>query len=168
MAPSFLSYIVWFLALIAAQVAVCNHIHLFGYAMPMVYIYFIMLLPGNMSRWSVLLLAFVLGLVIDMFSGTPGMASSSLLVTALLRPLVLTVFAPSERGDGDYVPSVRTMEWGGFTRYAVAMCLLHTSVFYIIEAFTFLHLPILFWNIFSSTLLTTLLILALEMLRNKR
>lgn len=79
MAPSFLSYIVWFLALIAAQVAVCNHIHLFGYAMPMVYIYFIMLLPGNMSRWSVLLLAFVLGLVIDMFSGTPGMASSSLL-----------------------------------------------------------------------------------------
>ncbi|MBR4298049.1 MAG: rod shape-determining protein MreD [Bacteroidaceae bacterium] len=168
MAPSLFSYIAWFLALIVAQVVVCNHIHLLGYAMPMIYVYFLMILPGRIARWALLVIAFVLGIVVDMFSSTPGMASSALLLTALLRPMVLTVFAPVERRDGDFIPSVRTMEWGGFMRYAVAISLLHTSAFYIIEAFSFFHLSALLWSIFSSTLLTTLLILALEMLRNKR
>ena len=168
MAPSLFSYIVWFFAIIAAQVVVCNHIHLLGYAMPMIYVYFLMILPGRMARWVLLVIAFVLGTIIDMFSSTPGMASSALLLTALLRPIVLTVFAPAERGDGDFIPSARTMEWGGFIRYAVAISLLQTTAFYVIEAFSFFHLSALLWSIFSSTLLTTLLILALEMLRNKR
>ena len=168
MLPSLFSYIAWFLVLIVVQVVVCNHIHLFGYAMPMIYIYFIMILPGNIARWGLLIIAFILGLVIDMFSNTPGMASSALLFVALLRPFVLTVFAPSDRGDGVFVPSVRTMEWGGFARYTIAMSLLQTTTFYIIEVFSFFHLTTLLWNILASTVLTSVLILALEMMRNKR
>lgn len=168
MSPSLFSYIAWFIVLIAAQVIVCNHIHLLGYAMPMIYLYFIMILPSTIARWALLVLAFVLGFVVDLFSNTPGMASSALLLTALLRPVVLTVFAPAERSDGALVPSVRTMEWGGFTRYTVGITLLHTTTFYLIETFSFFHLADLLWSIFSSTLLTSLLILALEMLRNKR
>ena len=168
MSTSLFSYIAWFIALVAGQVIVCNHIHLLGYAMPMIYLYFIMMLPSTIARWALLVLAFVLGFVVDLFSSTPGMASSALLLIALLRPVVLTVFAPTERGDGALVPSVRTMEWGGFTRYTVGMCLLHTTTFYIIETFSFFHLTDLLLNIFSSTRLTTLLILSFEMVRNKR
>lgn len=168
MSTSLFSYIAWFISLVAGQVIVCNHIHLLGYAMPMVYLYFLMILPSTIARWALLVLAFVLGFVVDLFSSTPGMASSALLITALLRPVVLTVFAPSERSDDALVPSVRTMEWGGFTRYTIAMSLLHATAFYIIETFSFFHLADLLWSIFSSTLLTTLLILSFEMLRNKR
>lgn len=168
MNPSLFSYIAWFFVLIGAQVLVCNHIHLLGYAMPMIYVYFLMILPGNISRCGLLILAFILGLLVDMFSKTPGMATSAIVFTALLRPLVLMIFAPSERSDGVFYPSVRTMEFGGFLRYALTISLLQTTTFYVIEAFSFFHLATLFWNILSSTLLTTLLILALEMLRNKR
>jgi hypothetical protein len=50
----------------------------------------------------------------------------------------------------------------------VGITLLHTTTFYLIETFSFFHLADLLLNIFTSTLLTTLLILSFEMLRNKR
>ena len=43
------------LALVAAQLLVFNHIHLFGYATPLPFVYFLLRFPLNTERWSILL-----------------------------------------------------------------------------------------------------------------
>ena len=66
-----------FIILCIVQVLVLNHIELFGCATPFLYVYFIMLFRRGFPRWAVLLWSFFLGIFIDMFSNTPGVAASS-------------------------------------------------------------------------------------------
>lgn len=58
------------LVLVLVQALVLNHIHLFGCAMPLFYVYLVLLYPRNYARWGLLLWGFFLGLVIDIFSNT--------------------------------------------------------------------------------------------------
>ena len=62
----------WFVLLLLLQVLLFGHIHLFGYATPMPYVYFLIILSLDTPRWLYLVSAFALGLAIDIFSCTPG------------------------------------------------------------------------------------------------
>ena len=167
MSQSLFSYTIWAIGLVLLQVLVGNHIHIFGIAMPMLYIYLLLILPNDTPHWVTLFVAFFVGIAVDVFSNTPGLTASSLLIVALLRPYILQAFAPKEKGDDALTPSTRTMEWGGFTRYAVTITLLHCIAFYSIEAFGLVHFTSLLLSIIGSTVLTTLLILGIEMLRHR-
>ena len=70
---SAISLIIWSIVLILAQVLVFNHICLFGYAVAFVFIYTLIKLPISMSKEWQFTIAFLLGLVIDIFSDTLGM-----------------------------------------------------------------------------------------------
>lgn len=72
----------WFVLLLLLQVLLFGHIHLFGYATPMPYVYFLIILSLDTPRWLYLVSAFALGLAIDIFSCTPGMTSASLCAVA--------------------------------------------------------------------------------------
>lgn len=66
-----------FALLCVVQALVLNHIHLFGCATPLLYIYFIMLFRRNTQPWIILVSSFLLGLCIDTFSNTPGVSSGA-------------------------------------------------------------------------------------------
>ena len=57
--------IIFFVILLVAQVLVLNHIHLFGYATPLLYVYFALTLRRGTPRWAVLLWCFAMGLAVD-------------------------------------------------------------------------------------------------------
>ncbi|MBR4968192.1 MAG: rod shape-determining protein MreD, partial [Bacteroidaceae bacterium] len=76
MIQTILSRIGWFLLLVALQVFVFNHIHVLGYATPMPYVFFLLILPNDLPRWLFVALGFLLGLIIDVFADTPGVASA--------------------------------------------------------------------------------------------
>ena len=78
------------------QVLVFNHIHLFGYATVLFLVYFVVMIPRNYPRWALLLWAFFLGLFVDLFSNTPGMAAGTLTLTAFVQPYLLNLFVPRE------------------------------------------------------------------------
>lgn len=59
--------ILWFVGLVLLQVLILNNIHLAGYATPFLYTYFILKFPSSVSRNELLLWAFFLGLIIDIF-----------------------------------------------------------------------------------------------------
>lgn len=54
---NFLKRLLLFLVLLVAQVLVLNHIHLFGYATPMLYIYFVISFQRGYPRWAVMVWA---------------------------------------------------------------------------------------------------------------
>ena len=163
-----ISRILWFILLVGLQALVFNHIHLFGYATPMPYVYFLLILPSATPRWAYVALGFLLGILMDLFTNTPGMAAASLCATALATPLLLRIFAPSDEDDETFIPSSRTMEWGRFLQFAFAAILIHSILFFIIEAFTFFDLQRLLLDIVFSTLLTFSFVAAFELLRSGR
>lgn len=163
-----ISRIFLFFFFAALQALVFNHIHLFGYATPMPYVYFLLILPSATPRWAYVAIGFLLGLLMDLFTNTPGMAAASLCAAALLTPPLLRMFSPSDEDEETFLPSARTMEWARFLQFAFAVILIHCLLYFTIEAFTFFDLKRLLLDIAGSTLLTFCFVAAFELLRSGR
>ena len=55
MSVDFLKRLGLFVVFVLAQTMVLGHIHLFGYATPLVYVYFVSMFPRSYPKWSILL-----------------------------------------------------------------------------------------------------------------
>lgn len=168
MLQTLLTRVGWFVLLILLQATVFNHVHILGYATPLPYVYFLLLLSSDTPRWCFILLGFTMGLIIDLFSNTPGMAAASLCAVALFAPPLMRLSTPIDKDEDTITPSARTMKWGGFLQYALILSFLHCTLFFSIEAFTLRHWQTLLINIVGSTALTLLCIIAFELLRRQR
>ena len=74
----------WFVGLVLLQVLILNNIHIAGIATPFLYICFILKFPSGISRNELMLWGFCFGLMIDLFSDTPGMNAASTVLLAFL------------------------------------------------------------------------------------
>ena len=73
-----------FLLLLLAQVLVLNHIQLFHCATPLLYVYLVLHFRRNYPQYAVLLWSFFLGLAVDSFANTPGVAAVFMTFIALI------------------------------------------------------------------------------------
>lgn len=147
-----------------AQALVCNRIQLFHCAIPLPYIHFVIMFPRNLPKWSILLWSFALGVTIDMFSNTPGVASSSLTLAGALQPYLLEFFIPRDAEENINV-SAKTLGWGKFSTFTLLIVFIFCFTFFTVEAFNFYNWQQWLQYIFSSMLLTFILILSLETIR---
>ncbi len=91
--------------LILLQILLFNNIQFSGYVNPYVYIMIILLLPAVIPHWLLLIVSFLTGLIIDLFSGSPGMHTSATLLAGFSRPYVLRIISPRdgyESGPGSF------------------------------------------------------------------
>lgn len=156
--------IIAFAVLLLVQVLVFNHIHLFNCATPLLYVYMPVLFSRNNSRWVVLLLSFFMGMAIDVFQNTPGVAMATMTFIGLIQPLILGVFMQQD-SEADIVPSMRTLGVAKFSYYSFIITFLYCLVFFTLETFTFFNWLQWLETVGASTLLTYILILVLENLR---
>lgn len=155
-----------FIILCIVQVLVLNHIELFGCATPFLYVYFIMLFRRGFPRWAVLLWSFFLGIFIDMFSNTPGVAASSATFIGLLQPYLLNLFAPRDSSD-DMMPTMKSLGVARYVYYTIICVFIFNLLFFTVEMFSFFNWLQWALNICGSTVLTVVLILVIENLRKR-
>ena len=153
-----------FVALCLAQALVCNRIYLFGCATVLLHVYFVVMFPRNYPRWAILLWSFCLGLSIDVFSNTPGMAAASLTLVGFVQPLLLDLFIPREAPE-NMKTAVSTLGFTKFLTYASMLVFIYCLMFFTIEAFGFFNWLQWAQNIVGTTLLTLLLLMVLESIR---
>ena len=154
----FLKYLFMFVTIVLCQVLLCNHIQLYGYITPYIYILFILLLPFNTSKYFVLLLGFILGLSIDIFSNTPGIHASATTFMAFIRPSVIRILFNRESTEKQDLPPVSSIGLSLFTEYTIILVLAHHLFLFYIEAFNFTNFfftlsRCLFSTVFSITLI---------------
>jgi rod shape-determining protein MreD len=154
--------IIFFFILVFTQVWLFS-IHLFGVATPLLYIYFLIKLPVNMNRNTVLLLSALIGLSVDIFEYTLGLNMLTMTIVGFLRYYFLKLFVPKDTFD-EYIPSFSTLSKFLFIQYVGALVLIHAIILFSIESFTLFDPLLLFLRIVSSFILTILIILALESL----
>ena len=96
MIKEILKFACLFVVLVLCQAVVFNHICLFGVAIPLVFIWFIIKLPFNLSLNWVLTFSFLLGLAVDVFSNTPGMNALCCTLLAVCRKPVVRLYVPRQ------------------------------------------------------------------------
>lgn len=148
------------------QVLFLNRIHLFGVAIPLLYVYFPLTFHRGIAKWEALLWSFGLGLAIDVASNTPGLASASLTLIGMLQTYLVELFLPRDAPEKVEI-SISTLGWGKFVSLSTILILLFCLVFFALEAFNFFDW--LYWLecVGASTLLTLVMILAIESVHRK-
>ena len=155
--------------LLAMQVLVFNHIHICGYATPMICVYFLLIMPLSTARWAKLFWGFGIGLVQDMFANTPGMMAATLTFVALVQPRLLTLTGGIDEEDEkeeDTTPSIAKLGVFPFLRYAFCGVLLQCILFYLLETFSFFSISDTLINISGSTAFSLLIIWLIESIRS--
>ncbi len=152
-------YLLIFIVLIAAQLLVFNNIDFSGYINPYVYVLFVLLLPFKTPKLVILVSSFMLGLIIDLFMGTPGVHSTATVLMAFSRPGVMAMYSPREGYQTGTYPRLEQfgIEW--FVKYTVTLVLLHHFALFYLEVFTLHHFFSTFLRALLSTILTSLLII---------
>ena len=161
------SRILEFLILVLVQTLILSRIALFGYATPMLYILFVLTLGQDLSKNKLMLCGFAIGIVIDVFSNTFGIHAAATTLVAFLRPMLIRLFFLRDESNL-FIPGIKTMGSGSFRRYALLAILIHHTVVYMLEYFSFAHPLQLVLHIVCSTLLTLLFVMAVERIISSR
>ncbi len=163
----FLYRATWFIALLLIQGMVLDRVHFYGYATPVIYSYFILMQGTETPRKQLMLQAFFLGLCVDTFSNTPGLNSAAATFLAFVRSGLLRM--QTLRGMSDeFEPTARTMGGYPFLRYIASAVFIHILLLHLIDAFSFFRLGELWWKTISDTLITTVCIWCIDMIRRKQ
>lgn len=149
-----------FVSLVLIQVLILNFIQFSGYINPYIYILFILLLPVSTPRYVLLLLGFFIGLVIDIFSNTPGMHAAATTFIAFARPYIIDLISAREMDKNDF-PGVSQYGLVWFLYYSAILVFLHHIFFFYVEVFTFHQFfQTLFRSLLSSVFSVFIIVLS--------
>lgn len=162
-----LTRIAWFVGLVLVQVLMLNNVCLFGLATPFVYVYFLLALDRDIDHNALMVLAFLIGLVVDIFSNTPGVNAGASVLVAFMRPSLLRLFSPRDEYE-NFEPGIYTLGLWGVVRYALVAVWVHHTALFLLEAFSWANIGHLAMRIICSTTLTMTLVMAIEYVRHKR
>ena len=155
-----------FVVLFLVQVLILNHIHLFQVATPLLYVYFVVTFHRGMPKWIILAWSFGLGLVIDMFSNTPGLAAGSMTLIGFIQPYLLERLIPRDSAE-NLKASASTLGVSKFVTLCLILVGLYCLVFFALEAFSFFNWQLWLLRVVSSTVVTIVLIVAVESVRSR-
>lgn len=168
MINSILRFSLIFILLMLLQVLIFNNIQFSGYVNPYIYIMFILLLPVEIPSWLLLLLSFTTGLIMDFFSGSPGMHSSATVLAGFVRPYILRIVSPRDGYESRSEPSMMSYGFRWFLSYTILVVLVHHTVLFYLEVFRFADFFRTMLRVLLSSLFTVTFISVIEFYRRGR
>jgi hypothetical protein len=122
------------------------------------------MLPVVTPRWLLMIIAFLVGLMIDMFNNTPGMHAAACVVIAFARPEVLKLLTPPTGYEAVISPGIRHLSIAWFTIFSAIMIFLHHTVYFFVEIMSFKHTGYTMLTILCSGIISVVLVLILTFL----
>jgi rod shape-determining protein MreD len=154
-----------FILLLLLQVLLFNNIQFNGYVNPYVYIMFILLLPFEIPAWLLLIISFFTGLIIDLFSGTPGMHTSATVLAGFVRPFILRIISPRDGYESGADPSMLIYGFKWFLIYTSIIVIIHHTALFYLEVFRFTDFFRTLLRVLLSSLFSITFIVLLEYIR---
>lgn len=156
-------YAVMFISLVLIQVLIFNQVQFSGFFNPYIYVLFVILLPHSTPRYAMLILAFLLGLVIDIFSNSLGVHSAATVFVAYVRPLVIRIISPREDDRSDY-PGLNQNKLSWFINYVFIIVFLHHAMLFYLEVYTFANFFNTLYRVILSSLFSIIVIVLSQFL----
>jgi hypothetical protein len=157
-----------FIFYLIIQVVLLKNMVVFGSAFCFLYVLFILLLPIEIKTIPIMLVAFVMGLGVDVFYDTIGIHTASLVGVAFIRNTWLNILTPTGGYDENMNPSLLNMGLGWFVSYSLPLILVHHSLFFIIESLgTNLFLPVV-QKIIGSAIFVFIMSIIVQLLFYRR
>lgn len=127
---------------------------------PLLYPVLILLLPIRSEYFVTMGYALVIGFTLDLFSSTPGLHASALVLLAYLRPRLLRLFfQQDEKKLGWARPTMYRLGFMPFLFYISIGIAIHHLFYFSLQVWSWSNILIIFYKTIASGLLTVLMIL---------
>ena len=155
-----------FILLVLFQVTILNYVNFLGDINPYVYILFIALYPLRNNQTTFLIIAFLLGLSVDIFSDTGGIHAGASVFVAFIRPPI----SRFSFGTVNEMYSVRfnNIEFSKRLSYISILVFLHHFMLYLLDVFNLSNiLTTLRLTLFSGLFTIVLIIIITTIFSSK-
>ena len=155
-----------FIFFILVQVFVLDKVPLLHqYLKPTIAFLFILWLPFSLSRFWLMGIAFIFGLVLDYFSGVPGLHSAPMVLIAYLRPFLLNLLLPQQKAEITYSdPSAKSIGIGPYSIYILVLTVIYHLYLTFIEWMQFGDFLFFIGKVLATSVLRLILIFITELL----
>lgn len=135
------------------------------FIVPYVYYLYVLWLPFNMGRMSLLLVSFLFGLTLDYFTQTPGLHAAACTLIAYVRGFVVNILIPQEGAEQNYrSPSPVSMGWAPYAVYVVVLTLVHHIYLVLLEWLQFGSFLFFLGKVIATSGISLMLVLITELL----
>ena len=140
-----------FIGLIVVQVLILNNLIVFGQYIPFILVLLLFWFPMYIPKSIMMVVAFFLGLIIDVFTDTVAFHAFSMSTIAYLRPSILKFcFGNNIEFQNNHFQGTSRAQRLSFLFILLS---LEAFLFFVLEIFNFSHILL----IFNKTVLTTFL-----------
>ena len=150
----------WLIVAVVAQVLLFNHLQLFG-GVILVYVIALLKLPVEMNRNIQIIIGFICGLIIDIFSNTLGMHTMTAVTMMWLRMPILHLFINAEDVKIG-VPGNSLLGMPSYIRFALTQIAVHCFLLYFIESFSLNNIFVTLSKALISLIITFVATLSIE------
>ena len=159
-----------FLFLLVAQVAICQHISLFGYMTPALFLLALFLLPLELPLSLQYTIGFATGFVVDAFAHTLGVSSFACSLMMFIRPPIARMLNGSNNVKFENIdrpiPGVKDFRW--VFLYTLILSSIYQITAILLETMTFRNFGHTLLVIFGNTFFTVFVILCIEYIFHPR
>ncbi len=130
----------------------------------LIYPIIIILLPVSFGRSAIIVSAFAIGLIVDVFYDSPGVHAATLVFTAFIRSIVLGLIEPrlGYRANDMIEKDHYGLNW--FLSYVGILLFVHIFIYFSIDAFSFVFILKIFVNTIVSFIVSYLLIILYKLI----
>lgn len=167
----YLTLTVGTVVLVFLQVVILNHLRIFDYFMPILYLYPLLKMPLQSERWVLILFGATVGLLMDLLMNTPGLNIASTTLAVYVRYPLLSALIPDEvldEEDGPIVPSPRVMKLVPYLLYLLILTFIHVFTLMGLEAFSMGLFALLVPYVLGSTVFSVVLYLVFDLFSYKK
>ncbi len=139
-----------------------------GYIRPAFFLFFVLMLPLNTSAALRLVLAFVIGLLVDVFSQSMGIHTSAVVAMAFVQHYLISRMKTSKEIDMSKAPSLKVVDPDWFVVYAMVLILVYHLVFFALDAFSFSYIWRHFYIVPINSLASFVVIMLVQLIAYKK
>lgn len=160
--------IIRFIILIILQAVVFKNIGYYNIAALFPYILIVLLLPTGLPNFFVFVLALLTGLTVDAFYDSMGVHASACVALAWFRIFFHKITLEVDAQASFQNPSWGNMGFKWFSTYLFLGTLIHHTVLFFVEVFSFQNFLHTLASIFFSSLFTVVIILIISLMTYNR
>ncbi|MAO34056.1 MAG: rod shape-determining protein MreD [Flavobacteriales bacterium] len=162
----FIKYLGLIPLFVLLQVLVLNEILFFAYINPYLYLTLIISIPLKTPNWLLLFYAFLIGFLIDLFSGSLGFHSTATVFIAFIKIGLAKITIPYNILEDMDEITLNKIGSKSYIVFSFLMILIHNSLLFSLE-YLYFNLQIL-GKIISSSIVTLVLVLILETFKSSK
>lgn len=125
-----------------------------------------LLLPFRTPRELQFLLAFGIGLIVDLSMQSPGLHAGASVFTIAVRPIILSLLEPRGGYDKLHSPTLQRFKWPWFASFISILSFVHILFYFSMEVFTPLFLGAILIKTLLSWFVSTLFIFLIVIILN--